>query len=192
MPICISVFFMGEAMIETKRLLLRPLEERDLYRLVTELNNFNIARNTSRIAHPYLMSDAREFFEFVQALDQNSLVCAIAIKTEPTQLVGIISYEYKASKNDAELGYWLSEAEWGKGLMSEAASAVVRHGFTVSKLEKIIACYHNDNPISGRILRKLGFEDIGQCASYSKAQGKDVTVTELQLRRERWLLKSQF
>lgn len=177
-------------MIETARLLLRHLLETDLGVLVAELNNFKIARNTSRIAHPYFISDALEFFHFVQGLDQNSLVCAIALKSAPQTLCGIISYEFKAEKNDAELGYWLSEAHWGQGLMSEAASAVVAHGFTVAKLDKMIACYHDDNPVSGRILRNLGFQDVGQCTSFSKAQGQDVSVTNLNLSRERWVLRS--
>jgi RimJ/RimL family protein N-acetyltransferase len=181
-------FFMGEAMIKTNRLVLRSLQEQDLDTLVAELNNFKIARNTSRIAHPYSMADAREFYNFVQTLDQHSLVCAITVKPDESKICGIISYEYKADKNDAELGYWLSEPQWGKGLMSEAANAVVTHAFTVSRLEKMIACYHNDNPISGRILRNLGFQDIGQCTSFSKAQGKDVRVTEMNLSRERWVL----
>jgi [ribosomal protein S5]-alanine N-acetyltransferase len=178
-------------MIETSRLILRPLREADLHVLVTELNNFKIARNTSRIGHPYFMDDAREFLNFVQGLDHRSLVSAITVKPDPDQLCGIISYEYKADKNDAELGYWLSEAQWAKGLMTEATRAVRDHAFKVSNLEKLIACYHNDNLVSGRILRNLGFIELGQSKSFSKAQGKDVPVTEMELTRERWILNTK-
>ncbi len=180
-------FFMGARMIETQRLILRSLREADVSVLVTELNNFNIARNTSRIAHPYREQDAHEFFSFVQNLDEQSLVCAIALKPQPQSLCGVISYEYKADTADAELGYWLSEAKWGEGLMSEAAHAVVTHAFTVSKLEKLVACHHDDNPVSGRILRKLGFQRSGVSTSFSRAQGQHVSVTEFGLTRERWL-----
>jgi len=51
---------------------------------------------------------------------------------------------------------------------------------------ELIACYHNDNAASARILVKLGFEVTGPCSSYSKAQGREVPVTNLSLSRERW------
>jgi RimJ/RimL family protein N-acetyltransferase len=178
-------------MIETRRLLLRSLHERDVETLVSELNNYNIARNTARIPQPYHRDDALEFLRFIETLDDHSLVCAIAPKADPRTIWGVISYEFKADKNDAELGYWLSEAQWGKGLMSEAAAAVVKHAFKISRLEKLIACYHDDNPISGRILKGLGFVEIARCTSFSKAQGIDVAVTNMHLTRDVWQAKQK-
>ena len=173
-------------MIETERLVLRPLQDGDVETIVAELNNYNIARNTSRIPQPYHKDDAIEFLQFVKMLDGKSLVCAIAPKAAPHTFWGIISYEFSAQKNDAELGYWLSQAQWGKGYMSEAAQAVVEQAFTTSLLEKLIACFHNDNPVSGRILKNLGFIEVTQSTSFSKAQGKDVPVTNMKLTRETW------
>ncbi len=178
-------------MIETERLVLRPLRESDVEAIVTELNNYNIARNTARIPQPYHKDDAIEFLHFTKTLDRRSLVCAISPKSTPQEFWGIISYEFSVQKNDAELGYWLSEAQWGKGIMSEAAHAVVAHAFTTSKLEKLIACFHNDNPVSGRILRNLGFVEIGHCISFSKAQGKEVPVTNLHLTFATWVAKQK-
>ncbi len=178
-------------MIETQRLTLRNLQESDLAKLVVELNNYNIARNTSRIPQPYHMDDAIEFLRFTRTLDERSLVCAIASNATPHEICGVISYEFKAEKDDAELGYWLAEAQWGKGLMGEAAMAVVSHAFTSSHLDKLIACYHNDNPVSGRILRGLGFVEIAQCTSFSKAQGKEVPITNMHLTHAIWLAKQK-
>lgn len=176
-------------MIETARLVLRPVQDRDVETIVAELNNYNIARNTARIPQPYHRDDAIEFLQFVKTLDSRSLVCAISPNAAPHEFWGIISYEFSVQKNDAELGYWLSETQWGKGIMSEAAHAVVAQAFTTSQLEKLIACFHNDNPVSGRILKKLGFTEVTQCTSYSKAQGKEVQVTNLMLTREKWLAR---
>lgn len=176
-------------MIETERLILRPVAESDVDALVCELNNFNIVRNTARIPFPYHRDDAIEFLQFIKTLDSRSLVCAISSKAAPHEFWGIISYEFSVEKNDAELGYWLSETQWGKGFMSEAVKAVIGHAFVNSQLDKLIARFANDNLISGRILKNLGFIEVAQSKNYSKAQGKEVQVTNLMLTRERWLLQ---
>ena len=168
-------------MIETPRLILRDVDLNDVDTIVPELNNFNIARNTARIPQPYHRDDALDFLNFVKTLDERSLVCAISDSSNPSQLLGIVSYEFSVEQNDAELGYWLSESYWGKGLMTEAVGAMVHHAFNTTKLEQLVSCYHNDNPVSGRILRRVGFVEVGQSTSFSKAQGREVAVTNLKL-----------
>lgn len=178
-------------MIETARLRLRPLHQNDVETFVRELNNFEITRNLSRVPFPYLASDATDFIKFAGTVDGRSLICAIAPKASPDQLIGVISYEFSVEKNNAELGYWLAEAHWGKGLMSEAAEVIAQHAFTISKTETLIACHHNDNPVSGRILTKLGFVEVAHSTSFSKAQGKAVAVTNLSLSRNLWLAQQK-
>ena len=168
-------------MIETPRLILRDIQLNDVDTIVRELNNFNIARNTARIPFPYHRDDALDFISFIKTLDERSLTCAITEKSKPSEMLGIVSYEFSIEQNDAELGYWLSEPHWDKGYMTEAVSAIVHHAFAVSKLDQLVSCYHNDNPNSGRILRRVGFTEIAQCTSFSKAQGKEVPVTNLRL-----------
>jgi [ribosomal protein S5]-alanine N-acetyltransferase len=174
----------GNAMIKTKRLTLRPLQQEDAAPLERELNNFNITRNTGRVPYPYSNQDAVEYLQFVSQQPAQSCIRAITLKD---QLIGVIGYLYSIEKQDAELGYWLSEQHWGKGFMTEAADAMVHRAFTVSNTPKLIACFQNENPVSGRILAKLGFVEIGGCNSFSKARGEDVPVTNTELMREGWL-----
>jgi RimJ/RimL family protein N-acetyltransferase len=174
--------------LETARLLLRPLRAGDASWLVEELNNFEIARNTARIPHPYHMDDALEFLEFAQVGKPRSRVSGVEEKSRPGLLIGVVSYEWNEAKGDAELGYWYSQAHWGRGIGFEAASAMVADSFGPSGNDTLIACYHNDNPASARILTKLGFETVGACTSFSKAQKQDVAVTNMRLSRARWLV----
>lgn len=171
-------------MIKTLRLILRPIQASDAAPLVRELNNFNITRNTGRVPYPYSEADAVEYLQFVDEQPAQSCVRAITLQD---QMIGVIAYLYSSEKDDAELGYWLSEQHWGKGLMSEAAHALVQHAFTTAKITKLIACYQNENPASGRILTKLGFVEIGRCNSFSKARGEEVPVTNTSLCRQDWL-----
>lgn len=172
--------------IATPRLLLRPLGAVDADVLVQELNNFSVVRNTARIPHPYHRDDAEDFLRFAASLNSRSLVAAITRKEDPARLLGVVSYEWSDDKGDAELGYWLSPSVWRHGFGTEAARAAVEHAFTVHNLPLLVACYHDDNPASGRILRKLGFEVVGACRSFSKARGMEVPVTNLRLPRLAW------
>lgn len=172
--------------LETARLILRPLTESDAPVLVRELNDFAIARNTARIPHPYHLDDALDFLRFVKTMGSQSRVAGVEEKANPGELIGIISYEWSAASSDAELGYWYSQRVWGRGFGSEAARAMVDDAFGRAGHDKVIACYHNGNAASARILDKLGFEVTGPCSSFSKAQGREVPVTNLSLSRERW------
>ncbi len=172
--------------LETARLVLRPLAEGDAPVLVRELNDLAIARNTARIPHPYHLDDALDFLRFVEGIGPQSRVAGVEEKAAPGDLVGVISYEWSKDKGDAELGYWYSQRVWGRGIGSEAARAMVDDAFLRAGHDRVIACYHNGNIASARILEKLGFEVTGPCSSYSRAQGREVPVTNLSLSRARW------
>ncbi len=177
--------------LETPRLLLRPLVLQDAEWLVSELNNFAIARNTARVPHPYHRSDAFEFLAFAQSAPARSRIAGVEERQKPGHLIGVISYEWSTATGDAELGYWYSQSVWGKGIGSEAAKAMVDDAFAASGHDRLVACCHNDNPASARILGRIGFETTGTCSSFSKAQGLEVAVTNMQLSRERWLNLTQ-
>lgn len=177
--------------LETPRLLLRPLRLEDCDRLVDELNNMAIARNTARIPHPYHRADAFEFLDFAMGDVARSRIAGVEEKSRPGHLIGVISYEWSKAKGDAELGYWYAQSAWGRGLGSEAARAMVDDAFRGAGHDRMVACYHNDNPASARILAKTGFEVVGACSNFSKAQGREVTVTNMALSRARWMFLSQ-
>jgi [ribosomal protein S5]-alanine N-acetyltransferase len=189
LPSCFVLERDMSSILETPRLLLRKLASSDVDVMVRELNNFAIARNTARVPYPYHRDDALEFLQFVDTLDERSCVAGVELKSAPGSLIGIISYQWSKAQQDAELGYWFAEHMWGKGIGSEAAEAMVGRAFTLHVLEKIVACFHDDNPASGRILIKLGFQPTGSCMNFSKAQGREVPVTNMQLHRAGWVHK---
>ncbi|MFO1032555.1 MAG: GNAT family N-acetyltransferase [Hyphomicrobiales bacterium] len=173
--------------ISTARLRLRPPVEADIPVMLAELNKMVIARNTARIPHPYHRDDALDYLRFVAGLDDRSRVAAVEEQATPGVMIGIASYEWSAAKDDAELGYWLAEHVWGRGYASEAVAALVEDAFLRAGHGKMVACYHDDNPASGRVLAKAGFGATGACSSFSKAQGREVPVTNVVLTQARWL-----
>jgi RimJ/RimL family protein N-acetyltransferase len=143
------------------------------------LNNYEITKNTARIPFPYGAADADRFFTWAEGAGR--FVFALAEKAAPDALIGIISLEREDDPEHGEIGYWLAEQFWGRGLMGEAAREVVRLGFEGAGLKAISATYHLGNEASKRILEALGFANVRRETGFSLAQGKDVPIQLLRL-----------
>jgi RimJ/RimL family protein N-acetyltransferase len=178
-----------DRIIETERLLLRPLHDSDGPEITSKINNYEISKNLARVPFPYALADAEDFLEWAAGLDSRSAFRVIALKQKPEELIGMISYDWVEDKQCAELGYWLIQEHWGKGLMSEAARAMVEFAFTSSSLENLSSCFFDENPASGKVLARAGFEITGPCSHFSKARGHEVPVTTVALTKTQWLNK---
>jgi RimJ/RimL family protein N-acetyltransferase len=170
--------------IATQRLILRPLEEADLDDLVVAINNFQIVKNTARIPFPYTRKDAEDYFAFAGRAAAHDLFLSIALKDAPHRVVGGISAEGGA--HDSELGYWIAEPLWGKGLMGEAARAIVAHVFQYTEYNTLVAGYRIGNEASRRILARLGFQPTHQDMIESRGLGYLVPVMRMALTRKAW------
>lgn len=173
--------------IETKRLLLRPLCDNDAHAIAQALNNYEVAKNLARVAFPYKLEAAQDFITMQRNFDPRSVVCAIAFRAAPDELLGIASYEVDDSV--CEFGYWLRQCCWHMGIMSEAAKALVEVSFSDAKLAALHSSFHIDNPHSGKILEKLGFVETHQEMNYSLAQSQYVSTSKVKLTRESWAAK---
>ena len=81
---------------------------------------------------------------------------------------------------DVEVAYRLARSAWGRGVATEAAGALVRHGLGALGLPRLVAVTYPDNHASQRVLDKLGFERRG-LIDY-----KGVRTAYHVLTRERW------
>jgi len=147
--------------------MLLPFIERDLYRmrpwrpedapaLVKHANNPKVARNLrDGFPYPYTLTDARRWLEMVGD-NRSDLILAIEIDGEAAGGIGIHAgkdvYRY-----NGEIGYWLSEQHWGKGIMSGAVASLVDHAFLKTLWLRIFATIFQNNPPSMRVLEKCGF-----------------------------------
>ena len=172
--------------LETRRLMLRPLSLGDLPALADGLNNFNVSRNTARIPFPYGLADAREFLAITQKSEPGTLRLTIARKDGGGRLCGGIGYEVCQDGRSAEIGYWLAQAEWGLGLGREAARAMTDHAFGMTGHHALVAGYRHGNEASRRILEGLGFLTTGETMTFSRAVGAETPTTRLMLSRHNW------
>ncbi len=143
----------------TERLLLRPAWPEDADALFGGIADEGVVRNLARAPWPYLPKHARDFV--MRAQDPRYPVFLITRPTgDGSQIVGCIGID-RCEDADAELGYWIARAHWGQGYASEAGKGVLE----VARLlghNRIAAGHFTDNPASGRVLRKLGFQPTGK------------------------------
>lgn len=172
--------------IETPRLILRPLTQYDFADLVRGLNNFNVSRNTARIPFPYAMADAEEFLAIASQTEAAALRLSITLKEGGDIVCGGATYEPRESGAEAEIGYWLAEPQWGKGYGTEAAHAMVDHAFEVAGYAKMVARYRLANDASRRILEGLGFVKTSETTCASRAEGAETLAAMMVLTHAAW------
>jgi [ribosomal protein S5]-alanine N-acetyltransferase len=78
------------------------------------------------------------------------------VEKATNKVIGSIGLTKQPFRKTYELGYSLSKAHWGQGLMTEAAQAILTYGFTTLKANRIFAKTHKGNHRSDRVLQKLG------------------------------------
>jgi RimJ/RimL family protein N-acetyltransferase len=66
----------------------------------------------------------------------------------------------------AEIGWFLTPSRWGRGLASEAAAAIIEHGFSTVGVPEIWALVHEQNEASLALATRLGFQDAGSGTHY--------------------------
>lgn len=142
------------------RICLRPLEKRDIPALIQHADNPHIAGNLrDRFPSPYTEKDALAYIEKQQTegVTQNLAI------TKEDKLIGIMGYIPQADvyRLTAEIGYWVSEDFWNKGITTAAIKVFVPWVFGQSDLVRLYANVFDFNPASKRVLEKVGFNFEG-------------------------------
>lgn len=139
-----------------KHIVLRPFKTEDAEDLARNANNPKIAQFlTDAFPSPYTLEHAKEFIKNVGKSTPPN-VFGIAINGEICGGIGIHLKE-DVYRKSAELGYWLAEKHWGKGIIPKAIMAMVNYGFENFDINRIYACPYGNNSQSKRVLEKIGF-----------------------------------
>lgn len=145
--------------LETSRCILRRFEISDLADFFEYAKSPNIGPNAGWPPHNNL-DDSRKILE---SFIEEEEVWAIVLK-EGQKLVGSIGL-HKDSLRSAEdvkmLGYVLSDAYWGLGIMSEAAQAVISYAFRCLDIHLLTVNHYSFNSRSKRVIEKCGFQYEG-------------------------------
>jgi [ribosomal protein S5]-alanine N-acetyltransferase len=135
---------------------IRPFQSGDRESLVRHANNWRVARNMRDLfPHPYTLVEADAWLTV--ALQQNPVTkFAIAVDGEAVGGIGL-TLQDDVYRRSAEIGYWLGESFWGRGIVTAAVRTVTRFAFDTFDLTRIFANVFAWNPASGRVLEKAGY-----------------------------------
>ncbi len=149
-------------MIETARLRLRRGTEADIPDLVGGLNDWNVAQWLQRPPFPYSADDARAFLRWSRAHDGSTPPVAYVVADRSSdRLLGVVSLERQGDR--AELGYWITAASQGCGLMKEAAGALLEHGAKrLAGVRTVTATTDPENHRSQAVLLASGFRKVAE------------------------------
>lgn len=163
----------------TRRLLLRPGFPEDAPAVAAAIADQTIVRNLATAPWPYALRDAEAFL----AAPRDPVLPSFLIfeRTEGAPLlVGACGLGRRPS-GAVELGYWIARAHWGRGMATEACTALIDIARTL-RLQSLEGSHFLDNPASGAVLEKLGFEPTGIVAPrLSCARGEQSPARLLRL-----------
>lgn len=139
-----------------KHATVRPWRLSDAPAMARHANNPRVARNLrDAFPYPYTMIDAHHFLAAVAAQSPESFFC-IAVADEPVGGIGFTVHD-DVERFSAEIGYWLSEQHWGRGIAPDALRAVTDYAMDTHGLHRLYATPYAWNNASVRVLQKAGY-----------------------------------
>ncbi len=151
---------------------LRSWTDADKGALVKYANNRKIWTNMQDIfPHPYTLKDAQNWIKRAKKLPDTEF--AICSATEVIGGIGLHLME-DICRRSAEIGYWLGEPYWGKGIATGAVKEIVNYAFSNFDLVRLHAFVFEWNPASARVLEKSGFKLEARLAKSVTKEGQTV------------------
>ena len=173
------------APITTARLILRRPRIADATDLAGLANNPRVAKNTSRLPHPYSERDA---LAFIEAARERTGEAVFAVeRRRDARLIGVVGAGTRKGTETPEIGYWIGEPFWGKGYATEAARAVVDFVFSETDADMLGAACRVANDQSRRVIEKCGFARVGAGMVKSAFYRGMVPIDRFALDRQTWL-----
>jgi RimJ/RimL family protein N-acetyltransferase len=156
---------------ELQKCVLRPWRRGDELSLVRHANNRSVWINLrDRFPSPYTMTDAHGWIE-EQAGAKDPTQWAIVVGGHASGGIGLVGRD-DVNRIAAEIGFWLGEELWGRGIMTEAVGAVTRYGLDTLGYERIFAEVFAWNPPSMRVLEKNGYTREGVLRNSAVKDGR--------------------
>ncbi len=148
--------------LKTDRLILRAFTASDALMVQFLAGDYEIAKTTLNIPHPYKIEMADSWIaSHKQEFQAGRGVVWALVEQDEQELIGAAGLTITQRFNRAELGYWIGKPYWGQGFATEAARRVLEYGFMELKMNKIYATHMTLNPASGRVMQKIGMEKEG-------------------------------
>lgn len=152
----------ADTYIQGNKINLRFIKRSDARSIAEHADNPNISRFTF-IPHPYGIDDARKFIAHTLLVRKEKSGYHLGMEDPATgRIIGMVGLEaFSKNHHRAEMGYWLSEQYWGRGITPEAITMMLDQAFGPLELVRVYAHVFPENTQSIRVLEKVGFVHEG-------------------------------
>ena len=162
----------------TPRLRLRAPHRDDAEVLAANLGNYDVSKMLAKVPHPYTLEMAHAWIDTPRI---NRMPFIIEMDGQMAGSVALRKFD-----TVADLGYWMVPEYWGRGIMSEAASAALAWLFDTTDHQRVVAGCIEGNHASFRIMQKLGFTITGNSQVHCLARGENLPHIDTELLRSRF------
>ncbi len=147
-------------MLHSEKIILRSLTDDDASALALLADNKKIWDNVRDILpHPYTIDDAIFFINLTKQ-ENPQMSFAIEYEGKFCGMIGLVAQQ-DIYRRTAEIGYWLGEPFWGKGIATEAAGLITDYGFNELGFVRIHTGIFEHNIGSMKVLEKNGYKKDG-------------------------------
>ena len=152
---------------------IRKWELSDAAAMAAALSNKKVQDNLrDGLPYPYTEQDGTDYISAMLSADENdTFAFAITVDNKVIGSIGIFR-QGNIHRQTAELGYYIAEEYWGKGIMTEAVKQICEYVFDKSDIIRIYAEPFSYNVASCRVLEKAGFQYEGTLRSNAVKNGK--------------------
>ena len=159
--------------IRSARSFLRPSFPEDSRELYEAICDAGIVSMLANAPWPYLREDAEAFCARpADPMAPRFVITLPGAKGAP--IIGTVGFD--RTEGGLDMGYWIARDHWGRGYATEACRAALEVVGAIGH-RRILAGHYVDNPASGRVLRKLGFQETGEISpTLCRARGGELVL----------------
>lgn len=173
----ITDIFNKNSILESDRLLLRPLKESDVSDLYEIFSDKVVMQYYDLSPFESISEAEKQVRIFQKCLSEKSMLrWGIELKSNH-KLIGTCGFfAFSEDAKKAEMGYELNRNYWNSGIMTEALEMILKFIFAYSEVNRIEAFVEVPNTASQKLLHKLGFIKEGVLRQYERCRGNLIDI----------------
>jgi [ribosomal protein S5]-alanine N-acetyltransferase len=164
---------------DISHIIIDAINPEDGHQAIDILNNRSVSKFLISVPYPYSMTDFKKWLFLIdQSYSASGRPMNLAIRHSNFGFIGTIGYSCKYKKNShcEDIGFWLAEEFWGKGIMTSVILSFLNYSFETYNFKRIGAHVQFDNFASKRVLTKCGFDFEGVLRNFHFKKGSATLV----------------
>ena len=145
--------------IETKRIILRKFDAADAQAVFEFSSNVEVQKHTGDALFKTI-DEAEKVIENIWLPEYKKYGYArwAVVHKADNKVIGFAGLKYLAEMDETDIGYRFLPPYWGKGIATEVSKEIIKYGFEILNLERIIGIIEPENIASGKVLENAGLK----------------------------------